>query len=81
MTNDEIKAELARLDAEDATKDQRINAIKAIARDNAVVALDQDQIDEYEDNLADTLAELFPDLTDNEYRIAFDTYNKLTGKA
>lgn len=80
MTKEQIAAELARLDQEDAARDTRLNAIKQIAIDNANVAIDQGQIDEYEDNMSDTIGERFSDCTRNEWNIAADLFNKIVGR-
>ena len=60
----------------------RSKAIK-VARENAMVALDQlasnpSAIEDYMDNMRDTLAELGLDLTPTDIWFAEDTYRRVT---
>jgi hypothetical protein len=80
MTDEQIKAELARLDEEDAARDARYAKLKEIALDNARCALDQGDIDNYEDNVGDTIKEVFPDASHYEWNYAYDVFNKAVGR-
>lgn len=56
------------------TREQKI---LAIAKANAMSGLDQHQIEDYEDNMRDTIAELFPDWTEKDARIAETEFNRI----
>jgi hypothetical protein len=48
----------------------REEQIKEIARLNALEGLDQGRIEDYSDNMRDTIVELFPDWTSGEAALA-----------
>jgi hypothetical protein len=55
----------------------RRDQILEIARNNALEGLDQGRVDDYEDNMHDTLTELFPDCTPAEAGLAEDEFNRI----
>jgi hypothetical protein len=57
--------------------DPMLVEILKVVRENAMVGLDQNDIDGYKDNLIDTIAELFPAATNNYWAIALETYDDL----
>jgi hypothetical protein len=56
----------------------RLDLILEIARNNALVGVDQNQVDAYEDNMRDTIAEMFPDWTSAEAGAAEREFYRLT---
>lgn len=59
----------------------RQEQIEQIAKNNALVALDQrDCIEDYDQNMRDTIAELFPDWTYAEALMAEQIFNKIVGR-
>lgn len=57
----------------------RRTAILAIARINATVGVDQNEVEGYYDNLLDTIAELHPDYTDKDVAAAIDLFDAIAG--
>ena len=58
----------------------RQKQIKAIARQNALIAVDQGAVESYQDNMRDTLAETFTDLTMAECNLAEQTFARIANK-
>lgn len=56
----------------------RQKQIKEIARQNARIAIDQGEVESYRDNMLDTMAETFSDLTTAEFNLAEQDFSRIT---
>ena len=55
----------------------RQEQIIEIARNNALEGLDQGRVEDYLDNMRDSLAEIIPDCTPAEAGLAEDVFNQI----
>ena len=58
----------------------RRSQIIEIAKQNALEGLDQGRIEDYNDNMRDTIAELFPDWTAEEVALAEVTFDEIVSR-
>ena len=59
------------------TAEERLAAILEIVRSNAREGIDQGRVEDYRDNMHDTLNEMFPEITPSEARAAEVEFDRI----